>query len=53
MKSALQKVGTGEVAVYRSGPTSAELGYVWTISFLETQGDVDLIQVRARVRGSG
>ena len=45
MKSTLQKVGTGEVAVFRSGPTSAQLGYVWTVSFLEKQGDVDLIQV--------
>jgi len=42
MKAALENVGTGEVTVHRSGP-DFELGYVWTISFIEKEGDLDLI----------
>jgi hypothetical protein len=42
MKAALESLGTGEVAVHRSGP-DFELGYVWTVSFVEKEGDLPLL----------
>ena len=38
LKAALESVGTGAVSVHRAGP-NFELGYVWTVSFLEKEGD--------------
>jgi hypothetical protein len=46
MKAALESVGTGEVAVHRAGP-DYELGYVWTVSFLEAAGDLPLVGAAA------
>jgi hypothetical protein len=44
LKAALEAVGTGEVSVHRNGP-DFELGYTWTVSFLEHPGDLPLIGV--------
>lgn len=44
LKAALESVGTGDVSVHRSGP-DFELGYTWTISFLEYEGDLPHVGV--------
>lgn len=44
LKAALEAVGTGEVSVHRAGP-NFELGYAWTVSFLEREGDLPLVGV--------
>lgn len=48
MKAALETLGTGGVYVQRSGP-DLEGGFVWTISFLEQQGDLPLISTDGAV----
>ncbi|CAM9800578.1 unnamed protein product [Ectocarpus sp. 6 AP-2014] len=44
MRVALEALGTGGLAVSREGPDNQQ-GYVWTVNFLETEGDVDIIEV--------
>jgi hypothetical protein len=44
MKAAIENVGFGEVVVHRSGP-DFELGYSWTVSFIELEGDVEFIEL--------
>jgi len=51
MKHALEAVGCGEVDVHRSGP-DFERGYVWTVAFLEQEGDLPHVAVAFADAGS-
>lgn len=53
VKAALEAMEwVGSVQVMRSGP-SAQLGYVWTITFLEYVGDVPALLITSSLVGTG
>lgn len=53
VKSALEAMEwVGSVQVMRSGP-SAQLGYVWTVTFLEYVGDVPPLLITSSLIGTG